>query len=274
MSETAGLATMAGVVTGAALAAVIPPPAGFIVGALAALAVGLGVGLGPSGKATTVNDITNITQSLMNVDNSIRQNIQEDCISKDSQKNIVNIINSKIKRASVAQKNQLENLCSLQSTFNINVDSNVQNQIADAIAQAAKSEGGSPFGGSAAANNIAKITKENKTTINNSQVLNIVKRCIMNIDQNNIINIINANIDSGDYNQVNEAFKKCLMTSEATSEIFQKSSAENKTEVKQTAEAKGGDPMASSATSAIVSIIIVCSLLSSILPSLLPSTSE
>jgi len=223
------------------------------------------------GGAQTTNDITSMTKSLMNVDNSIRQNIQEDCISQDSQKNIINIINTKVKGATFAQKNQLENLCSLQSVFKTNVKSDVQNKIADAIAQAAKSEGGSPFGGSAATKNIAKITKENKTNINNSQVLNAVKRCIMNIDQSNIINLINSDVDGGDFNQVNTAFKKCLMSFEATSEIAQEATNENKTDVTQKGEAKGGDPFASSAIGGIVSIIIVCSLISILVPIIFPS---
>ena len=218
------------------------------------------------GSAETTNKFTSITASLMNVDNSIKQNINEECLSQDSQKNIINIINTKIKNATFAQKNQLENLCSLQAAFKANVNSNIQNQIADAITQAAKSEGGGPMGGNAASTNISTIVKENSTTINNSQVLDVVKKCIMNIDQSNIINLINSDIDSGNFDQVNTDFKKCLMSFESTSEIVSKAAAESKTEAKQTAEAKGGDPMASSAVSSIISMVIISLVASMFLP--------
>lgn len=147
-----------------------------------ALATGLGLGLGLNkGEAETVNDVTNITKTLMNVDNHIKQNIEENCISQNTQKNVINIINSKVRNATLAQKNQLQTLCALQSSFQNNVNSDVQNKIAAAIAETAKSKGGDIFGGKAASKNIAKVINESSTFIDNSQVLDVIKTCVLKI---------------------------------------------------------------------------------------------
>lgn len=223
------------------------------------------------GGSESVNDVTNITRTMMDIDSSIKQNIQEDCISQDTQKNVINIINSKVRNATVAQKNQLENLCSLQASFKNNVNTDIQNKVAAAIAETAKSQGGSLGGGNSVSKNIVKVMNDSSTFVNASQVLTAIKRCINNIDQSNIINIINSDVDSGNYNQVNDAFKKCLMSFDATNDLVTKATSETKSDVKTEAESKGGDPMASSATSGIISVIIVVILISSLVPVLLPS---
>jgi hypothetical protein len=216
------------------------------------------------------NKVENITKTLMDVDTSIKQNIEEDCISQNIQQNVINIISTKLRGSTLFQQNQLETLCSLQAAFKNNVNTNVQNKIAAALQQAAKSQGGSPLEGDKLSRNIVKLTNDTKTIINASQTLNSVKKCVLNIDQRNIINLINSDVDSSEFNQVNNSLKQCFLSTDVINQNDIKASNNTNINLSQKSLAINGDQFTTSIISSIISLIIVLILISISIPFFLP----
>ena len=54
-----------------------------------------------SGQAEATNKVTNISEQLMQVDNSIKQSIEQNCSQSGKQSNVINIINSKLQNATL-----------------------------------------------------------------------------------------------------------------------------------------------------------------------------
>jgi hypothetical protein len=241
--------------------------------AITPVTVGLGLGLGlglQKEQAKAPTEINAVNKSLLDIDLSVKQNIDENCLSQNSQKNVINVINSKLKRATAAQKNELKLLCALQSSFQNNVNTDIQNKVAAAIAQTANASGGSIGGGKALAENITKVYNEGSTYLKSPTIIDIVKKCILDINQDNIINLINANIDTTDFNQVNQAFKDCAGKTELKNDKSMQGLFGASLDIKSTAEATAGDPLGSSAIAGIISSVIVLILISILVPVFLP----
>lgn len=223
-----------------------------------------------AGDAESVNKVTNISEQLMQVDNSIRQSIEQNCSQTGKQSNVINIINSKLQNATLNQKNVMKNVCALQASFDNSVNSDVQNKIAAAVAQHASSTGGGLLGGDAKSENISEVINKSQTFIDNSQVLEAVKNCVMRIEQSNIANIINSDVSNTSFDQANDSFSSCLQTMEATSSLVNKAAADTSTTIDQTASATGGSIFGASGASfaslgsfavpLIISIIVCCLL--------------
>jgi hypothetical protein len=219
-------------------------------------------------KTTTTNTVEDITTNLTQIDNSIKQSIDQSCSSTGSASNVMNIINSKLNSASINQKNVLKNVCSLQSSFSSNVSAEAQNKVAATIAQHAKSTGTLIGGAPADSNNIQRSITDNKTFIDNSQVLNSVKRCVMNISAENIANIIGSDVSNSNFNQANDSFMQCLANDNVTANIAAEGKTAKDTQTNQDAAAEGGDFLKSisgifsqNTTSMVTSIIafVLCS---------------
>jgi hypothetical protein len=216
------------------------------------------------------NNVNNITKTLTDINTTIRQNIEEDCISQNLSQNVLNIIGTKVSNTTIHQQNQLEILCSLQAAFKNNVNSDVQNKIAAAIQQTAKSQGGSPLEGDKLSRNIIKIMKDNTTIINTSQVLTSIKKCILNVDQQNIINLINSDVNATEFNQVNNAVKDCLLSTNVISQTDIKVANDTNVNLLQKSLAINGNQLTYSIISSIISTIILLILISIFVPLFLP----
>lgn len=223
-----------------------------------------------SGAAETTNKVTNISEQLMQIDNSIKQSIEQNCSQSGKQSNVINVINSKLQNATLNQKNAMKNLCALQASFDNSVSQEAQNKIAATVAQHAAATGGGLMGGDAKATNVSETYNKSQTFINNSQVLNAVKNCVMRIEQSNIANIINSDVSNTSFTQANDSFSSCLQTMGVKSEIESKAAADTETTVDQTASAAGGSLLGPSGASSaslgsfavplIISIIVSCLL--------------
>jgi hypothetical protein len=215
-------------------------------------------------KSTTTNSVEDITTNLTQIDNSIKQVIDQSCLSTGNGSNVINIINSKLNNSSIAQKNVLKNVCALQSTFNSNLTAATKNTVAATIAQHAKTTGTLFGGGPADSNNIQRSIDENKNFINNSQVLNSVKKCVMNINVENIANIIGSDVSNSNFNQANDAFMECMANDNVTSSVAAEGKTAKETNSNQQGTSDGGDifkSISGNTTSIIISIIafVLCS---------------
>ena len=104
------------------------------------------------------------------------------------QSNVINIIGSTAKGISVSQKNQVENLCSMQTILNSNIGSDVEQKLLDAVKNSLSTSGG--LLGSAAKNEtISRNITKNSTKIDNEKFNEISKQCISDIKQENIFNL-------------------------------------------------------------------------------------
>lgn len=214
------------------------------------------LGLTPTVKQE-VRDITN--NSIFN-DNSIRQNIEQSCVNTTSTDNTLNIIGSKIKGLNTNQQNLVRNICALQSSFSNNVSEESQNKMAATIAQYAESKGGL-LGASPSTDTYTILDTDNSKYINNSQVLNSVKKCINDISLNNTINIISSNVEDSNLNQTSDSFMECLASNEATIEIASKSSNDILRDIETGISAKGGDYEISSIVAVISSLFFLIGVL-------------
>ena len=164
----------------------------------------------------------------------------------------------------------MKNLCSLQESCDNSVSSDVQNKIAATIAQHASATGGGLLGGDAKSTNITDTISRSQTYINNSQVLNAVKNCVMRIEQSNIANIINSDVSNTSFTQANDSFSSCLQEMGVKSQLENKAAAETETTIDQTASATGGSILGASGASfaslgsfavpLIISILVCCLL--------------
>jgi hypothetical protein len=196
-------------------------------------------------EPTTQNNVSNITENISVLDNSIKQNIQQDCIADTKGGNLVKITGSVVTNFTSNQKNIIKNTCALKSAFKSNVNSDVQDKVANGIAQVVESKGAVIASSSGnTTNNITNLNSK-KSFIDNSQVLNSVKRCINKLEVGNVIDIENSYVNGATIDQVGESFIDCLASDDATSTIANalKSDTENKTD--QTAKAEGGNLVSS-----------------------------
>lgn len=225
-----------------------------------------------AGDAEASNSVTNITNQLVKVHNTIEKSIEQNCSISGKQSNVINVINSKLQNATLNQQNVMKNVCALQASFDSTVDNDAQNKVATAIAQHAQATGGGLGGGDGKASNDITNINNISTEIYNKDVLKAVKNCVMQIDQSNIANIINSDVSNTSFTQANDSFASCLQTMEATASLVSKAKAESSTALTQKSEAEGGTlfgasggSLASLGSSAfpliisvILSIIIMC----------------
>ena len=202
------------------------------------------------GDCNTVakNEVTNISNQLSSIDNSIKTSIDENCTSTGKQSNVINIINSTLRNASLNQQNVLKNVCSLQSVLDSNVNADAQNRVLAAIAQNAESKGALIGGSPASSETVTNAISNTSNYINNGQVLDIVKNCVLQIDQQNIANVIGSDLSNTDFNQANDSFMECLASDSNTSNIAATGKNNAELEANQTTKATGGDIFASLAS--------------------------
>jgi hypothetical protein len=202
--------------------------------------------LGFIGDCNTIakNSVTDITNNLTNVDNTITTNIQQDCIATTSGGNTVDINNSAVFNLSANQKSTVHNVCALKSVFKNNVNSDLQDKVANGIAQITNSKGGVLAAPANSVNDIMTVTTNDKT-INNAQVLNSIKRCINNLIVGNSIKITNSLVDGSSIDQTSDAFINCLADDANTTFIANNAKTDTTNTADQKATATGGDIVSS-----------------------------
>lgn len=203
----------------------------------------------PAPPTKSTNKVTDLSTTLMDIDNSLKNAIQSSCTNNNNQSNVINVINSKIRNVTAAQKNVAKNLCSLKAVFSDTVDNDLQGKIASGIVQTAESTGTNGLlTGAAVSENIVTSIKKTDINVDNGRDLKAVKDCINRINQSNIVNFINSDIAGSDFKQLNNSFSKCLQSLGIDTAIESNIKTDTSLDVDQEAESKGGDMFASLAS--------------------------
>lgn len=198
---------------------------------------------GVIGECTTetkveINDITNY---LSDIDNSVKQVIDQSCSENQLASNVVNIIGSDVRNTSINQKNIIKNMCALKSIFNSDIDTKIKDEVAATMVSFAESTGGL-LGGSPGSSEAIQNSMNNRNTyIDNSNQLNSVKKCVNQLDIENVVNIIGSKASGLEIVQLNEYFKECLAIDENTVKLSQDMDAKFDKNFDASAKAQGGD---------------------------------
>ena len=155
------------------------------------------------------SETIDITDTVTNIDNSIKNKVDQNCNSTQSANNVINIINTKMKDSSLSQQNTVKNLCVLQSALDSSISNNIQQKVLDTIKENLEAKG-SVLGSPASTNSVSQRLIKSKTDIDNSKFNEVAKNCILNIQAENIANIIGSDIEHSGFNQVNDSFLQCL----------------------------------------------------------------
>lgn len=191
-------------------------------------------------NSTTTTDISNITNNDTTINNSIKNEIQQNCNMDTIQSNTINIVGSTVGKLSATQKNSIQGLCIMQSLLDSNVSTDVQNKLLDKIKNNVETEG-SMLGSPASNQTVAKNVTTNKTNIDNSKFNQISKNCIINTKQSNLLNIIGSNVQDSNFDQANDAFMKCLSSHSDTTKVTAAQLADTSNATDNTTKAAGGD---------------------------------
>lgn len=190
--------------------------------------------------SSTSTDISNITNNDTNINNSIRNKIDQDCNQLLSQPNTINIIGSSVKRLSASQKNSIDSLCILQSILKSETSADVVNKLLDKIKSNVETSG-ALIGSPASNDTIIRNITENKVIIDNSKFNEISKKCIMDLRQVNLLNIIGSNVEDTVTDQVNGSFLRCLSNHSDDTRITAASLSDTKNETDNSSKTQGGD---------------------------------
>ena len=194
------------------------------------------------GECTSTNkvDISDITNNDTNIDNSIKNIINQNCTMSGNQSNTINIVGSTVKKLSATQKNSLDSMCIMQSILSSKVSSDVTNKLLDKVKENLETTG-AVLGSPSSNETISKKLTTNKTNVNNSKFNEISKNCIMSIDQKNLLNIIGSNVEDTTTDQANAGFLKCMSQHSDDTGISAAALSDTKNESDITSKAAGGD---------------------------------
>ena len=197
------------------------------------------LGMGDCGTSTST-DISNITTNDTEINNSLKNQINQDCNQLLGQSNVINIVGSTTKKLSAAQKNSVQSMCIMQSILKSQTSADVVNKLLDKIKSNIETSG-ALLGSPASNNTIIKNVTENRTKIDNSKFNEISKKCILDTKQSNLLNIIGSNVEDTTTDQANEAFLKCLSTHSDDTQITAASLSDTQQEADITSKTQGGD---------------------------------
>lgn len=206
------------------------------------------LGQGDCDSVNTV-DITSITNNDININNSIKNIINQNCNTITSQSNVVNIVGSKVVRLNASQKNSIDSLCILQSVLDSSISNDVQQNLLDKIRTNLESKGG--LLGSPAKNlTISKNITTNAANIDNSKFNEVTKNCILDTRQENLLNIISSEVEDSNIDQVNNSFLKCMSEHSDITKVTADAILDTQQEEEISATAQSGDIGASIGTAA------------------------
>jgi len=197
------------------------------------------LGMGDCNSASS-SDISNITDNNIEINNSIRNQINQDCSQLLGSSNTINIVGSTVKKLSASQKNSVQSMCIMQSILKSQTSADVVNKLLGQIKNNLESRG-ALLGSPASNNSIVKNITTNKTNIDNSKFNDISKKCIMDIKQSNLLNIIGSNVEDTTTDQANEGFLKCMSAHSDDTAITAASLGDTKQEAESTSKTSGGD---------------------------------
>lgn len=202
--------------------------------------------MGASQTKSNVN-IKELNQTDLNLTQETFNEIKNTCESVSNQKNVLNIIGTKVKKLNTNQKNVAKNTCILQTAIQSTKGSKANNDVMSSIKAKLEQQASAGIGLANAESNV-NIEKQNKYNFNSVQrdVNEVITGCIAAIDQENVINIVGSEIEDSTLNQDNDVLFDCLSTAGATAEQATASDSKTKstTDTETTQVAKGMNPIA------------------------------
>lgn len=190
------------------------------------------------GSSSSYTEIMN--QNQFNIDQSVRNRIDSDCILNTKQNNMLQIVGSKVENLKVEQMNEVKTLCILQTVLEYEKDAKVTNDILSTISKQLEAKGGLP-GTAGKAESVTKVYNKMNLNLDQSQVNDITKNCIMNVKQDNVIQIFGSNVKNADLNQVNKGFIECLQNHSETTGMTADAANKAKTELDESVKSSGLD---------------------------------
>jgi hypothetical protein len=195
-------------------------------------------------KSETSTEMKNITSNNTEIDNSIRNKINQDCNVAMSQSNTINIIGSKVKKLTASQDNAIKSMCVMRSILKNNISTDVTNKLLDEIKNNVSTTGA--LAGAPAANKtIVQNFTDNSTKINNSKFNDITKRCILGLTQANMLNIVGSEVEDSTIDQTNKAFLECLSEHSDDTLVTVASLSDTQKKDENTTKTQGGDVLKS-----------------------------
>jgi hypothetical protein len=196
-------------------------------------------------EAKSKTDVINLNE--FDIDQSTRNKIQSDCYSNTFQKNLVQIVGSKVSDLTTDQVNEVKNLCVLQTMIENTKDAKISNDIMTKISEQLEAKGGLP-GTGGKSESVSKVYNRMKMDIDQSVVNEISKNCIMNQKQENIIQIFGSNVKGSKMGQTNKNFVDCLQTYGEVTGITSDAANTAKAEFDKSVKATAMDPTQSLAS--------------------------
>lgn len=201
------------------------------------------------GASQTKSDVSikELNQTDVNITQETFNKIKNTCEQRTSQKNVLNIIGTKVRKLNTNQKNAAKNTCVLQTAIASTKGSQANNDLMSSIKAKLEQQASAGIG-LANAESKTNIEKQNKFNFNSVQrdVNEVISGCIMAVDQENIMNIVGSDIEDSTLNQENDVLAECL--SDAGAKVEQGAGAANKTSSTTEADtsqvAKGMNPIA------------------------------
>lgn len=197
----------------------------------------LGIGDCDSKSTSTT---TNYTSNNVAIDNSVKSRLQQDCDSTISQSNELNIIGSTVKKLNANQMNSMKSLCVMKSVLESNINTDISNQLLNDIKKNLKTEG-AMLGSTASNDTVVENISKTNVNIDNAKTKDIIKNCIIGVDQSNLLNIIGSSVEASNIDQANESFMECLSEHSDLTGVTSSSLSDTKNKEDTTQEASGGD---------------------------------
>jgi len=188
------------------------------------------------------HESTTLNETDLDLDISTFNEIQQSCTSISNQRNVLNIIGSKVKNLSTNQTNISKNFCLLTSALSDAKDTGVETNILNKIRTAAEAKGGFP-GMGADSDTLIKTMNVLKVKLDASTINKIVKDCILSQNQSNVINIIASSVDDTDISQLNNAIAECIQKHESVTSAITDIKEKVETDTSSTAKVEGGNPI-------------------------------
>jgi hypothetical protein len=190
--------------------------------------------------SSSSSDILSVVNNSTELDNSIKNKINQDCNMTTLQSNVINIVGSTVKKLSATQNNSIQSMCVMQSILKSDTSTEVVNKLLDKIKSNVETSG-ALLGSPAVNNTISKSFTENRSKIDNSKFNEVSKNCILDTSQTNLLNIIGSNVEDTETDQANAAFLECLASHSDDTMITNDMLNDTVNEKDNASKAQGGD---------------------------------
>ena len=217
--------------------------------------------MGGGGNTSATSKTFNMAS--LGVDQTSITNIQALCNQQISEENILQIVGSTVKNFDSSQMNSAKNFCEMQAFLKSSQDASVKNDVLTALSSDLKANAGLLTTGSSSQSD-QNVVNQTFAKLNQTEINNILQKCIQSQNVENIIQIIGSNASNVSSKQVNDSFLNCI--SGSSQDMSQSAKAESvaDTTVQDKGESKSGvDIMASfaSLSAYFTAIAVICGII-------------